>query len=227
MKNRWINYIILLLLIPITIWLGTAMFDDRKYVFISFVIVILTLIPFFLTFEKKDSSIRYMVIIAVMTALSVVGRFLFAAIPGFKPVTAIVIITAVYFGAEAGFLVGALTALISNIYFGHGPWTPFQMFSWGLIGFVAGLPFIRAMLRKNKLLLIVAGLFAGVFFSLLMDVWTVLSIDGIFNVKRYITAVGLSVPFMVTYAVSNVIFLLLTVKPIGEKLERIKKKYGI
>jgi len=227
MKKQWINYIVLLLLVPISIWIGVTMFDDRKYVFISFVIVILTIIPFFLTFENKDSSIRYMVVIAVMTALSVVGRFLFAAVPGFKPVTSIVILTATYFGAEAGFLVGALTALISNIYFGHGPWTPFQMFAWGMIGFIAGLPYIRKMMMNNKLLLVLFGLFAGVFFSLLMDVWTVLSIDGVFNVKRYITVVSLSVPFMVTYAVSNVIFLLATVKPIGDKLQRIKTKYGI
>ncbi len=227
MKKQWINYIVLLLLVPISIWIGVTMFDDRKYVFISFVIVILTIIPFFLTFENKDSSIRYMVVIAVMTALSVVGRFLFAAVPGFKPVTSIVILTATYFGAEAGFLVGSLTALISNIYFGHGPWTPFQMFAWGMIGFIAGLPYIRKMMMNNKLLLVLFGLFAGVFFSLLMDVWTVLSIDGVFNVKRYITVVSLSVPFMVTYAVSNVIFLLVTVKPIGGKLQRIKTKYGI
>lgn len=227
MKKQWINYVVLLILVPVAIWLGVSMFDDRKYVFISFVIAILTLIPFIITFERKESSIRYMVIIAVMTALSVVGRFLFAAVPGFKPVTAIVILTAVYFGAEAGFLVGALTALISNLYFGQGPWTPFQMFAWGMIGFLVGLPWIRNQLRKNKILLIIVGLFAGVFFSLLMDVWTVLSVDGVFNLKRYITVVGLSVPFMVTYAVSNVIFLLLTIKPVGEKLERIKKKYGI
>lgn len=227
MKKQWINYVILLLLVPISIWVGVTMFDDRKYVFISFVLVILILIPFFLSFEQKDASIRYMVVIAVMTALSVVGRFLFAAIPGFKPVTAIVILTAVYFGVEAGFLVGALTALISNIYFGQGPWTPFQMFAWGMTGFIAGIPFIRKVLMDNKLILILFGMFAGVFFSLLMDVWTVLSVDGVFNVRRYITVVTLSVPFMITYAVSNVIFLLVTIKPIGDKLERIKMKYGI
>lgn len=168
-----------------------------------------------------------MVVIAVMIALSVVGRFLFLAVPGFKPVTAIVIITAVYFGAEAGFLVGALTALISNMYFGQGPWTPFQMFSWGVIGLLAGLPYIRTYLLQNKGLIMLFGIFAGVLFSLLMDVWTVLSIDGVFNIKRYITMVGLSIPFMVTYAVSNVIFLLLTIKPIGDKLARIKLKYGM
>lgn len=227
MKKQWINYLIFILLIPVTIFIGELFFDQRSYVFISFIIVVLSLITFFLSYEKRKLNTRYMVVIAVMIALSVVGRFLFLAVPGFKPVTAIVIITAVYFGAEAGFLVGALTALISNMYFGQGPWTPFQMFSWGVIGLLAGLPYIRTYLLQNKGLIMLFGIFAGVLFSLLMDVWTVLSIDGVFNIKRYITMVGLSIPFMVTYAVSNVIFLLLTIKPIGDKLARIKLKYGM
>ena len=225
--KRWVNYSLLLLIIPITIWLGITLFADRSYVFISLVIVLLTLLPFFITFEKRQTSTRLLVVLAVLVALSVVGRFLFAAIPGFKPVTAIVILSAIYFGAEAGFLVGALTALISNIYFGQGPWTPFQMFAWGIIGFSAGLPLIRRLLVNSKLALLLIGMFSGIFFSLLMDIWTVLSIDGTFNWKRYVTAVGLSVPFMITYAISNVIFLFLTIKPIGEKLARIKMKYGI
>ncbi|MEI3611572.1 ECF transporter S component [Pseudogracilibacillus sp. SO30301A] len=227
MKKQWINYIIFMILIPLTILIGVTIFEDRSYVFISFVIVLLTLIPFFLSFENKDTNIRRMVILAVMVALSVVGRFIFSAIPGFKPVTAIVILTAISFGAEAGFLVGALTALLSNIYFGQGPWTPFQMFSWGIIGLIAGIPFIRQQLKKNRLTLIFFGLFSGVIFSLLMDIWTVISIDGTFNIKRYLTVVSLSIPFMFTYAVSNVVFLLLTIKPIGNKLTRIKTKYGI
>lgn len=227
MKKVWFNYLLYLVFIPLTILCGVVFFDDRKYVFISFMVVLLLFVPVFRSFEEKESTTRYLVVLAVMIALSVVGRFLFAAIPGFKPVTAIVIITAIYFGAEAGFLVGALTALISNIYFGQGPWTPFQMFSWGLIGFLAGLPFIRGKLRMQKPLLLLYGAFGGVIFSLLMDIWTVLAIDGTFNVKRYVAAVSLSLPFMVTYAVSNVIFLLLTMKPIGDKLERIKIKYGI
>ncbi len=227
MKKQWINYLILILLIPVTILIGELFFEQRSYVFISFMIVVLSLITFFLSYEKRELNTRYMVVIAVMIALSVVGRFLFLAVPGFKPVTAIVILTAVYFGAEAGFLVGALTALISNMYFGQGPWTPFQMFSWGVIGLIAGLPYIRTYLLQKKGLIMLFGIFAGVLFSLLMDVWTVLSIDGVFNIKRYVTMVSLSIPFMVTYAVSNVIFLLLTIKQIGQKLERIKLKYGM
>ena len=53
--------------------------------------------------------------------------------------SAIIIITAVAFGPEAGFLTGALTAFVSNFIFGQGPWTPWQMFTWGLVGFLAGI----------------------------------------------------------------------------------------
>ena len=227
MNKQILNYFIVLLLVPLTIYIGVTFFEDRSYVFISFILVILASIPFLMSFENKEANTRYMVIIAVLVALSVVGRFLLAAIPAFKPVTAVVVISAIFFGAEAGFLVGALSAIISNIYFGQGPWTPFQMFSWGMIGFIAGLPKVRDILKKNRLMLLLYGIFAGVVYSLMMDVWTVLSLDNAFNLKRYLTAITVATPFMITYAVSNVIFLLLIMKPIGEKLNRIKIKYGI
>lgn len=227
MNRQPFNYLILLLLIPLTIYIGLTFFEDRSYIFISFVIVLLALLPFLMSFESKEANTRYMVIIAVLVAMSVVGRFLFAAIPAFKPVTAIVVISAMFFGAEAGFLVGALSAIISNIYFGQGPWTPFQMFSWGMIGFIAGLPKVRQLLKTNRFMLVLYGIFAGIIYSLMMDIWTVLSLDNMFNLKRYLTAISIATPFMITYAISNVIFLLLIIKPIGEKLDRIKLKYGI
>jgi len=226
-RRRWSIYLIVILLIPMVIWVGVTFFDDRKYVFISFMLVLLSIISILLTYENRKVNTRMMVVLAILIALSSISRVLFAPIPGFKPVSAIVILTAIYFRSEAGFLVGALTALISNIYFGQGPWTPFQMFSWGIIGFIAGLPYIRKALLKNRIVLSLYGVFAGIIYSLLMDIWTVVSIDGTFNVKRYIGAIALSTPFMITYAVSNVVFLLLTIKPIGEKLERINKKYGV
>ena len=166
-----------------------------------------------------------MMIIAVMVSLAVVGRIIFTPLPGFKPVTAIVVITAMYFGGEAGFLTGALSAVISDFYFGQGPWTPFQMFVWGLIGFIAGV--ISNPLKRSRILLAVYGIVSGVLFSLLMDVWTVLWWDGSFTLTRYLAAMVSAARFTVVYAVSNVIFLLLLQKPIGKKLERIKDKYGM
>ena len=75
-----------------------------------------------------------------MAAMCVVGRTAFSIVPlpNFKPVTAIVMITGIAFGPEAGYLTGALAALLSNFLFGQGPWTPWQMFSWGIVGFLTG-----------------------------------------------------------------------------------------
>lgn len=227
MKKQWISYLCLVLLVPIAILVGVVFFEDRSYIFISFIIVIFASVAFFIYYESNEVNSRTLVILAILIALSVIGRFIFAAVPGFKPVTAIVVIAAIFFGSEMGFLVGALSALISNFYFGQGPWTPFQMFSWGMIGLIAGLPFIRTYLQNSKLLLSLFGIFAGIIYSLLMDIWTVMSFDGEFNLQRYIAAVSLSLPFMGMYALSNVIFLLLTIKPIGEKLKRLQIKYGL
>lgn len=226
MKRKTLNYLLIFIGIPLVIAIGVVLFNDRKYNIISMLIAFLSCAPFFYKFEKKATSSREIVLIAVMVALSSMGRFVFAAIPGFKPVTAIVVITAIYFGAEAGFVTGSLSALVSNMFFGQGPWTPFQMFVWGFLGFAAGIISPTGFF-KNRVFLSAYGIISGIAFSLMMDVWTVLSIDGEFNTTRYIAAVAASFPFMATYAMSNVIFLLVLEKPIGKKLERIKSKYEL
>ena len=162
-----------------------------------------------------------MVLVSVLTALSVAGRF----IPLLKPVAAMTILSGVYLGGEAGFLVGALSAVISNFYFGQGPWTPFQMFAWGLIGLIAG--YLSRPMQKSRGLLLLYGLIAGIAYSFIMDIWTVLWADGYFNLSRYAAAVISAAQFTIIYAVSNVIFLLVFSKPIGKILERIKEKYRL
>ena len=223
MKKTYIKFIITILIIPFLLFAGIFFFNDRSYLAISFLIVFFSLIPVWLHFERKSTTTRELIILAVLTAISVTGRYIFAAIPGFKPVTAITTISGIYFGPEAGFLVGSLSALVSNIFFMQGPWTPFQMFSWGLIGFISGL--LQKTLLDNKVALSFFGIFAGTLYSFLMDIWTVLSIDGTFNLNRYLAALISAIPFTLTYAISNVIFLLVLTKPIGRRLERIKKKY--
>ena len=229
MKNllmkKWISYGIFLLCIPAVIYLGFTVFSSKSYAFIMLAISFLSCIPFFISFERKSQKTVKLVIIAVLIALSVLSRIAFAAIPSFKPVTAMVIITAIYFGSEAGFMTGALTAVISNFYFGQGPWTPFQMLTWGLIGLVAGL--LSSGLKKNRIFLCLYGALSGVVFSLFMDLWSVIWWEGAFNLSRYLATVSASLLVMFLYAASNVVFLLIAIKPIGMILERIKKKYGI
>ena len=223
--RKWLSYIILCLIVPAVVLGGALLFKEKQYAWISLCVTVLSCIPFFLHFEHSENDVRKLILIAVMVAISVIGRFIFAPIPGFKPVTAMVVITAMYFGGEAGFMTGALSAVISNFYFGQGPWTPFQMFSWGIVGFLAGV--IADPLKKSKIVLVVYAVVSGVLYSLLMDVWTVLWADGYFNVSRYAAAVISAVQFTVIYAVSNVIFLLVFSKPIGKILERIKEKYRL
>lgn len=224
-RKKLISYVILCILIPTVIVGGTLIFGTKKHAWISLCVTILACGAFFLRFEKKESDSKKLILISAMVALSVIGRIAFSAIPGFKPVTSIVIITAMYFGGEAGFTVGALSAVISNFYFGQGPWTPFQMFSWGIIGLIAGL--IADALKESKITLSLYGILSGIMFSALMDIWSVLWADGYFNFSRYLASVASALPFTVIYAVSNVIFLLLFSKPIGKILTRLKTKYAI
>lgn len=223
--KRWVTYLIFCLLVPAAVVGGAWLFADRQYAWVSLCVAILSCVPFFLHFERREADTKKLILIAVMIALSVIGRILFTPLPGFKPVTAMVVITAMYFGGEAGFMTGALSAVISNFYFGQGPWTPFQMFSWGVLGLLAGA--LAQPLRRSRIMLALYGVLSGVLYSLLMDVWTVLWADGYFNLVRYVAAITSAVPFTITYAVSNVVFLLLFARPIGKILERICVKYAL
>ena len=216
-----LRFVIPFVLIPAVAVLGTLVFDEKKHLFISFFVAILSVLLFLTGFEKKATGTRRMVIVAVMIAMCVAGRF----IPFFKPVTAITVITAIYLGGESGFLVGSLSALLSNFYFGQGPWTAFQMLAWGLIGLVAG--FLSNPLRKSRAALLTYGVLSGVVFSLIMDIWTVLWYNDNFDLTLYLAALATALPHTALYSVSNFIFLWFMAKPFGDKMERIKNKYGI
>ena len=224
--RKTIRVVVPFLLFPLAVALGVFVFPENSYAWVTVVCLIFAMLLFYASFDKKVVGTRRMVIIAVMTALSVMSRAVFSMIPALKPITSIVIITAIWIGPESGFLVGSLTAVISNFQFGQGPWTPFQMFSWGLIGAIAGLPLMSRLLRK-RIPLLIYGVFAGFAYSLIMDIWTAISLDGFLDLKRYLIVVGTALPFTMTYVVANVIFLMLAFKPIGEKLERIRIKHGI
>lgn len=208
-------------LIPLLVALGAFVFDEKAYMFVSLGVTVLSLCLFVTGFEKKKTGTRRLIIVAVMVALSVVGRF----IPFFKPVTALTVMSAVYLGSEAGFLVGALSAVISNFYFGQGPWTPFQMLALGLIGLFAGL--LASPLRKSRLKTVIYGVASGILYSCVMDIWTVMWYNGTLDFSLYLTALATAVPHTLMYCVSNAAFLWLFAKPFGEKLERVKTVYGV
>lgn len=224
-RARLTELVLIFVLVPLCIALGSFVFYDRRYLLFSLVIAALSVLVFFVSFETRQRSTHRLVLIAAMTALSVAGRSLFAPVPFFKPVTAIVVICGLFLGSEAGFLCGALSAFLSNFLFMQGPWTPFQMFIWGVIGFFAGA--LSKPLTKSRVLLAIYGALAGVAYSAFMDIWTTVWWDGTFNGARYLAAVSAAVPVTLVYVASNIVFLLVLTDPIGKRLARVRKKYGI
>jgi energy-coupling factor transport system substrate-specific component len=71
------------------------------------------------------------------------------------------------------------------------------------------------------------GFCSGLVFSLIMDVWTVLALGEGFQWSRYLAILVTAAPFTVIYAASNAVFLVALKQPVGRRLERIRKKYGL
>lgn len=224
-KNIIIKIISIIILISL-LFIGITIMNDRKYILVGIIISVIGCGMMYYKYMTMDGGIRRSVIIAVLITIAVVGRCIFAPFPGFKPVTAIVIIAATYIGSEGGFVIGSLTAFMSDMFFGLGPWTPFQMVAWGMIGFVAGIYWIRAH-KNNKMLMIVEAIIAGIWYSAFMDIWSVMSVSGKFEIKKYFAYLITSLPYMFIYIISNVIFVIALHKPLGEKLDRINKKHNI
>ena len=194
--------------------------------------LILTSVPFYLTFDKRKAQARDLVPVALMAAMCVVGRAAFSIVPlpNFKPVTAIVMITAIAFGAKAGYLTGALAALLSNFLFGQGPWTPWQMFAFGIVGFLGGLIFRRKRGKWKHFhlwLCIYGGLSVLVIYGFLLDTASVFMGMGGINKAAFLAMYASGFPMNVIHGSATVIFLAVLGEPMLAKLQRIRKKYGI
>ncbi len=218
----------ILLLIPLTIFIGVYYLGGRKYYFIALLILVETMLPFFLIFEGRKPQARELTVIAVLCAIGVVGRAAFFMLPAFKPVLALVIVAGVAFGGETGFLVGAMTMVASNVLFGQGPWTPWQMFSAGIIGFLAGVLFRKGWLRRSRVSLCIYGAIATiVIYGGIMNPAAALIYTETLNWKLLLTYYVSGIPVDLIHATATVLFLWLAAEPMLEKLDRIKVKYGL
>lgn len=229
-KRTKISILLILFAIPFLIFFGIFFLNDRSESFIALCIIGLAMIPFCMVFEDRRPQAREILLIAVMAAIAVVGRMAFFMLPQFKPVTAIVIITGISLGAEAGFLTGAITGFVSNFFFGQGPWTPWQMFAFGIIGFLAGLLFRgkREKYKKNKLILcLYGGIATLVIYGFLMDTSSVSMFGTGFSWETLMAMYVSGLPFNIVHGISTMVFLFFLAGPMDRKLERIKKKYGI
>lgn len=214
-----------LILLPCSMVL-CAYFEVKQTSLLTLTAAVLANIPFFFNFEKSRPKPRHILPVVVMSALATAGRVLFAAIPHVKPVSAIVIVTGIAFGRQGGYLTGALTALASNMFMGQGTWTPWQMFAWGLIGYLAGVMESHGLFR-HRWVVYLYGFLSGLLFGLIMDSWHIISFVSPLTWLGALAAYGAGFFFNLAHAIATVFFLVPILTLWTKKLMRIKIKFGL
>jgi len=201
----------------------------KNYYIISAVILVLSMLPFFISYEKRKTSAREITLIATFTALAVVSRAAFYLIPQVKPIAAVVIVAAVCLGADRGFFIGAFSAFVSNFLFGQGYWTPFQMGALGVVGLIAGLIFSKSELKRNRVLLSLSGfLLVTVIYGLIVDLSTVFAALGDnITLGGVVSIYAAGLPFNLVFGLTTAVFLFVFGDMFIRKTERVITKYGI
>ena len=191
----------LLLAIYAPAWLGRG----PNWGLVVMLITGLIIIAVFYEFETRKISSKEIALISMMGTLSAISRIPFAPIPNVQPATFIIICTGYVFGPMAGFMTGALTAIISNMFLGHGPWTLFQIFGFGLAGVIPGiLPHSRTYIW----MLTVFGLIWGYFYGAIVNIWFWASLIYPLTWQTFLLSMLNSVWFDTMHAIANMVFML-------------------
>ncbi|WP_139489495.1 ECF transporter S component [Brevibacillus dissolubilis] len=170
-------------------------------------------------FEKSKTDEKKLAVIATLGAVAAVARIPFGFLPNVQPTTFLVMLSGYVFGVRVGFLVGAIAAVLSNMYFGQGPWTLWQMLSWGLAGaFGGGLgkvmerkgedtvlrPLLATTAKKWTFVLFCA--LWGYLFGWIMNLWYIVSQGKYANWGTFFGAYVSSFSFDTAHAVGNFVF---------------------
>jgi len=219
------SVLIIFLLIPATLFLGTRL-TGRMYYLTCTLMIIEMMLPFFLVFETRKPQARELVTLAVLCALAVASRVVFV-LPNFKPIIGIVMIAGIALGPEAGFMTGAISAFASNFFFSQGPWTPWQMMAYGIGGFLAGIVFHRCK-KINPLRL---GLFGFVSVMVLvgplLDACTIFTTASTITWEYVLAVLSMGLWHNLQHAAACAATVMLLGPPLLKKIGRLKKKYGM
>ena len=225
-KSHIATLLTFFLLIPATLFLGVKL-PGRTYYITGTLIILELMIPFFMAFEGRKPQARELVIIAVLSAIAIAGRVLIL-IPDFKAIFGVIMLAGLAFGPETGFMVGAIAAFGSNVVYGQGAYTPWQMFSYGAAGRLAGFAFGKGRLPRKAWLM---GIFG--FVTVVLVVGPILDSMSFFLgfVKPSLEAFGIVfVPGFVHNCISGLCtaaVMLILGKPFLSILNRIQVKYGM
>jgi energy-coupling factor transport system substrate-specific component len=193
----------------------------------SFALLGLVLVAGFAWYERSHPSARVLALVATLAALAVLGRVAFAPLPNVKPTTDIVLLTGYALGGAPGFAVGAVTALASNVFYGQGPWTPWMMAAWGLVG--VGGAALGAVSRRRlpRVPLALCCGAAGLLYGVVMNYSTWVAFSGEHTLGQYAALMGTALPFDIAHAVGNVVFCLAFGPVLVKALLRFRARFEV
>lgn len=222
MKNRFLFIGLALGIILLSFTLKTDI--QNKIVLLSTIFLLLLLFMAYFYFEKNDRiGTKEIALVGTLSGFIALARIVFAPIPNGKPVTFMVALCGYVFGPYEGFLIGSTAAFLSNIFFGQGPWTPWQMFSFGVIGIISGL----LGKRKKDIKVIpfsIICFFYGFLFDYIMDLWQVLAFVKPFTIKAMIVTYAAGFYFDLIHGVSSFIFSMVFYNSFLKVLRRYKRR---
>lgn len=219
-------FIISFIIISLPVYLifsGSDMILE-EWSIISILIVSTAILAFIINFQRQTPGSKEIALIIVLGTMTAILRIPFTILPNIQPCTFLIICTGITFGPSIGFLVGVLTPLISNLFLGHGPWTPLQMYAWGVVGAISGLLNFNPKINRWKLGAI--GVLSGYLYGFIMNIWFWYSFLYPLTIYTFILAEIQGIYFDTLHAIGNFIFLTI----LGNKLLRVfnifKEKFG-
>lgn len=221
--SKWLNIAVVCAMIALIV---AVLVFRSHYLLFSLGIILLSMVPFLARFEVRQITAEEMVIISMLAAIAAVSRVPFGGIPSVQPTSFVIIIAGLAFGAESGFIVGCAAALVSNIFLGQGPWTPWQMFSWGMMGWSAGWLGRQRWMQIRAGWIVFGGIW-GILFGWIMNLWGIFGFFSELTWPLVIASYAASFPHDLAHALSNIFFLAVFGRAWLNILHRVKRKYGL
>jgi energy-coupling factor transport system substrate-specific component len=192
----------------------------------SFLIVAVVLALGWLAYERARPSARMVAVVGTLAAVAALGRDAFVAIPDVKPITAMTLVVGYALGPLPGFTVGALGMLASNFVLGQGPYTPWQMAAWGLVGLGGAALGTLTRRRLGRVQLALAAGLAALAAKELMNVyqWTI----GASHTPAALLAVaGTGLPFDLADMIASFLFGLAFAPELARLLARMRSRMDV
>jgi energy-coupling factor transport system substrate-specific component len=192
----------------------------------SFALVTAVLAIGWVAHERSRPSARTVALVATLSALTALGRDAFAALDEVKPITAMTFVVGYSLGPLPGFVVGAVGMLASDLLLGEGPYTPWQMAAWGLVGLLGALAGMLSRRRLRRLALALCCAFAALLAKETMNLYE-WSVGGTHTPAALLAAAARGLPFDVVDVVSTLLFGLAFGPELARLLARVRARTSV